>query len=277
MDTQKAIELLPWYLNGTLGAEERGEVEQHLASSAECRQALEETRATARIFNARVPGETLVDHAWGDETPDFAREILAEHLEHSPRDAELFELVMQSKGALEWSEQSEEKQSLTSVPMRPGNDNSAVQRWRITAIAASLLCLIALTGWLSSGNRGGEVQARAGALTVDLAQTSVYRGEETLPRVTVGTVEVFLSFPLPRTEDGTPAYATDRAKRVRIVDANGAVVYQVEGPVPSHSFYNVTLPANAELEPGIHRVQFFEAGSTAAEPLASYPFRVVAP
>ncbi len=276
MDIQKAIELLPWYLNGTLAREEHSEVERHLANSEECRQALVETRAAATVFNAHLPAKALVAHAFGTTPGDIDPATVDRHLEHSSQDAELFELVMQSKGALEWSQRSEEKGSWTPASATAANDNSAVQRWRAVALAASLVCMIALAGWLTSGNRGGvSQQARAGSVTVDLEPTSVYRGEEEVARVVVGRTDIFMSFPLPRNADG-PAYDPASAKLVKIVDAGGTVVYQVEGPAPSDSFYNVTLPVTAELEPGLHQVQLFEAGSSNTEPLAIYPFRVIA-
>ncbi len=292
MDTQKAIELLPWYLNGTLDSDEQSEVERHLASSEECRQALADTRAAAALFNAHVPTEALVAHAFGDKTEGINQETIEEHLKLSRQEAELHELVMQSRGALDWSQRSEQQRSEpglgdivtpVKVARNAANDNGAAQRWRAAAIAASLACVMALTGWLTrgapsgtrSGDLGGDLQARAGSQVIDLHSASVYRGEETeVPSVVVGETEVLMSFDLPRNADGTPAYAPHGAKRVKIVDAAGTVVYEIGGRAPSDSFYNVTLPANAHLD-GLYQVQLFEADASNAEPLAVYPFRAL--
>ncbi len=44
----KVLELLPWFVNGTLSADETGRVETHLEGCAECREALSFERQLAR-------------------------------------------------------------------------------------------------------------------------------------------------------------------------------------------------------------------------------------
>ena len=45
----KVLELLPWFVNGTLSADETGRVETHLAGCAECR---EDTRHSSGNWRA---------------------------------------------------------------------------------------------------------------------------------------------------------------------------------------------------------------------------------
>ncbi len=54
-------QLLPWYVTGTLGAEETALVEKHLGECAECREDLEMETMLARQIKA-LPGDT--DQGW---------------------------------------------------------------------------------------------------------------------------------------------------------------------------------------------------------------------
>lgn len=46
-------QLLPWYGTGRVSAEERGRIEEHLASCAECREVLEQVREHASVLSRR--------------------------------------------------------------------------------------------------------------------------------------------------------------------------------------------------------------------------------
>lgn len=58
---ERAQQLLPWYVNGTLEPDERAFVESHLAACAECSADLAEEQALARGI-AELPID--VEHAW---------------------------------------------------------------------------------------------------------------------------------------------------------------------------------------------------------------------
>ena len=76
MNCEKATELLPWYLNGTLDESERREVRGHLAGCEGCRQALEDTRLAWTIYDQHIPSEALVALAWGESPEGYDSEVL---------------------------------------------------------------------------------------------------------------------------------------------------------------------------------------------------------
>jgi hypothetical protein len=58
-------ELLPWWLNGSLEAADRREVEDHLAACAGCRAELEGTRAAWAIFATHLPAADVAAYGLG--------------------------------------------------------------------------------------------------------------------------------------------------------------------------------------------------------------------
>src|SRR4051812_22598037 len=77
MTCDQAIELLPWYLNGTLESGELAEVRQHLETCERCRAALAETGQAWSVFTQHVPAQDLVALAWGEDPSLAAEEHLA--------------------------------------------------------------------------------------------------------------------------------------------------------------------------------------------------------
>lgn len=84
MNCETAIELLPWYLNGTLDESERREVREHLAGCEACRQALEDTRLAWTIHDQHIPSEALVALAWGESPEGYDPDLLERHLRSCP-------------------------------------------------------------------------------------------------------------------------------------------------------------------------------------------------
>jgi predicted anti-sigma-YlaC factor YlaD len=62
--------LLPWYLNGTLSAEDRQRVEEHLPSCEECRALLDTARELQGLGGDDVLG--FLDHPEAQHLDDFA-------------------------------------------------------------------------------------------------------------------------------------------------------------------------------------------------------------
>lgn len=96
MDTERAKEILPWLLNGSLEEPERGELLAALRGDPELRRELAETRAAGEIFAQHVSAEDLVAHAFGAPT-GLAGERIEAHLALCERCADELALVRESR------------------------------------------------------------------------------------------------------------------------------------------------------------------------------------
>jgi anti-sigma factor RsiW len=172
MDCDRVEELLPWLLNGTLENGERRQVLEHLRDCARCRQALADSRTAWETLAWHPPAAALVAHAAGTGSPGGEAEALAveEHLAECPSCAAEMELVRTSRLLVE--DEGEHIAILTPPGPRPrarsgstppapsgllpavsprrGTPAQAGRGWRQAALAASLVGLVALTGWFDS-------------------------------------------------------------------------------------------------------------------------------
>ena len=165
----RAVELLPFYWNGSLEPAEREEVDAHLADCATCRTALAEIRDAARIFAAHLPTEVVLDLAWDLVPAGEERDLYERHLaECSPCTAEL-EMARASR-ALEGADgialfrapvNVRSAAAPTAVAPRP-------RAWRAAALAAGLGGLIAATGWMSTARENDR-------LLTQMAETAIQR------------------------------------------------------------------------------------------------------
>ena len=139
-----AIEMLPWLLNGTLEEGERREVRRHLETCERCREALAGTREAWTIFGQHLPSETLVALAYG-EVPEGIDPALAErHLASCPECSAELELARTSR-------RLEEDDKIALFPGRlVRKDRGESRSWRAAAVAASLVGVIAASGWIHS-------------------------------------------------------------------------------------------------------------------------------
>lgn len=126
-------ELLPWWLNGTLDAEESAEVEDSLRNCAECRRALRETEAVFEAVESqqRPSSESLTAFAWGETA---SREV-ADHLETSPIDREAVSLARASRALMDPLSVE------ASMPQPPFTQRAA--GWLSAAAAVVLLAIAA--------------------------------------------------------------------------------------------------------------------------------------
>lgn len=81
---RQVAEILPWFLNGTLSAEESKQVADELASCEDCRARLAELKEVAGLMTAHLPTMTLAEYALGLPTDIPTSEIEA-HLEICPQ------------------------------------------------------------------------------------------------------------------------------------------------------------------------------------------------
>lgn len=93
MDLQSMRGLLPFYVNGTLGPEERALVDQALATSGELKQELYFWQQAARHLHAErghLTAQQIVAQAHGT-TPEGERAALEGHLAHCPECSHLLQ------------------------------------------------------------------------------------------------------------------------------------------------------------------------------------------
>src|SRR5262245_2086342 len=157
MTCEQANQLLPWLLNGTLEDEEARRVREHLAGCAACRAALADTRFAWRLFDEHVPTAALVAYAFDDLPAGMAPALVERHVADCPRCAAELEMVRASRLLGEHEE-------VALFPARPAGAPAAapgrVHAWRSGALAAGLVGVLALAGWLNSSERVRSLEAQ---------------------------------------------------------------------------------------------------------------------
>jgi len=153
MTCDQAIELLPWYLNGTLEPGELAEVRRHLTTCESCRAALAETVQAGTVFAQHIPAPDMVALAWGERPSGIDPAAADEHLTSCAECAAELELVRMSR-------RLEEEGNVAVFPAaRPQTARSqavpsqAYRGWRAAAIAASLVGLVAAGGWFQTARQ----------------------------------------------------------------------------------------------------------------------------
>lgn len=153
MNCQQSIELLPWYLNGTLDESERREVREHLAGCEGCRQALEDTRLAGTVYGQHIPSEALVALAWGESPEGYDPDVLERHLRSCPECAAELELARTSRRL--------EEDDGIALFARPAPRVSAARApWRAAALAAGLAGMVAASGWIWTAGQARDLETR---------------------------------------------------------------------------------------------------------------------
>jgi len=161
MDTERATELLPWLLNGTLEGPERDEVLNALRTSEELRAELAETHQAGEVFGQHVPAADLVAHAFGEPT-GLDRGRIEAHLALCASCAEELAMARESHALAEAPESGGAATTAPAAPaagerrsgrllafLRPSaSAGGGVAGWQAAALAASVAAAVALGGWI---------------------------------------------------------------------------------------------------------------------------------
>lgn len=163
MDTERARELLPWLLNGSLEEPERGELLTALRTDEQLRRELAETRLAGEVFGQHVAAADLVAHAFG-EPAGLGRERIEAHVALCERCAEELAMARESRelagepetgaAAPDAAPPREERRRRRLLPfLRPAPalaGGGVATWWQPAALAASVAALVAVGGWIWS-------------------------------------------------------------------------------------------------------------------------------
>jgi len=147
VDCQQAIELLPWYLNGSLDAAEKADLERHLEGCEACRAELREVEAARLLFGAHPPVRALLAYA---ETTAASRDLIEAHLAGCEACAEELAMLLESRAEMD-------REAAPARAARPDSRGRVVPLrrpraprpiWRTAAVAAVLVGLIGVAGGL---------------------------------------------------------------------------------------------------------------------------------
>lgn len=136
------IQLLPWYVNGSLEVEERRRAAEHLHRCDQCTRELEETRAAIALFTQHLPIDVLLDLAAGQSPAGFSEGVAQLHLDTCSRCTEELELAQSSHEEMTAIEEPAADVVQPSLPLR-----RAAPVWPMLTMAASLIAAIGLGGW----------------------------------------------------------------------------------------------------------------------------------
>lgn len=173
MDHTAVIERLPWLVNGTLDIDEEQRVREHLEACESCRTELQATREGFDVFDAHLPTEVLLSHAWGEDT-GWPRETVERHLASCPRCAEELEMVEEGRERLNAPSPFDPPRDLPFPPPRALTGNT----WRYAALAATVLLVLGLGGWWNTWHSGREEVARLAQERDDLRSQLEQLAEE---------------------------------------------------------------------------------------------------
>ena len=162
MTCEEANGLLPWLLNGTLEAAEERQVREHLATCASCRAALAETRFAWRLFDEHVTTADLVAYAFDDRPPGADPALIERHVAECPRCAAELEMVRASR-LLGEHEEVALLPRRTAAPTETVEAPGRFRAWRSGALAAGLVGVLALAGWLNSSQRVRTLESQLAA------------------------------------------------------------------------------------------------------------------
>ncbi|HEX2644542.1 MAG TPA: zf-HC2 domain-containing protein [Thermoanaerobaculia bacterium] len=262
MNCEQAIELLPWLLNGTLQESERQAVREHLAGCDRCREALAETRFAWSVYDQHLPSEALVALAYGDRLPDGLDPALAErHLATCPQCAAELELVRTSRhleederiAPMPFQRKDRAAGASTTVPAAAPLVRTSVRAWRSSALAASLVGVVALSGWIHNGQRVHSLEERLAQVSTGTEATVEPSSPQPAPPIA--------SAPVPSAPSGGAALGETerlRAAEAQLQEAQAKLqeqsrqIAEIEKQVQSRPTSKAGLEANfqsVEIEP----------------------------
>jgi anti-sigma factor RsiW len=293
MNCDQAIEILPWFLNDTLEAGERQEVQRHLETCSRCQEALAETQGAWRIFGQHLPTETLVALAYGETPADLDPALVERHLASCPQCAAELEMVNTSRRL----EEDGKIAVFPGKPRRQPRETENYRGWRATALAASLAGLVAVSGWVHSARqaerfeaglasqaqgRGGQTEIASAGTHPQAAAFLSVSPDEAVERGKAGQVaDLPAGAPESVLALGSPRPSAFHDYDVEIRDAGTAggsgsgssPLFTVHGVQRNQDgYYTLSVPRGS-LKPGAYTIRVFGVEGSRREALETYSVR----
>lgn len=167
-------ESLPFFLNGSLTASERQLVSSHLHDCASCRADLREAAWVWAATDTHPEKQLLVDYAEGRSLRDMPRSVFEEHLAACSTCRLAVEAAQAWAGGLpEVRAEDAQPKTIEAAPRRGGTTG-----WRVLALAAGILGVLALATIWSTVERSGRGGVTAASVQiVELFPQAGVRGE----------------------------------------------------------------------------------------------------
>ena len=148
--------LLPWLLNGTLDADERRQVRQHLAECGHCQREFDETALAFAVHGQHVSAEWLADYAFDRRANGVDIGLLEDHLAACEECSEQVALARESR---RWAETQDARPDAASSPVAEKNFWQSLRLWQAGALAACLIGAISIAGWFLTWRQSQNEQA----------------------------------------------------------------------------------------------------------------------
>ncbi len=159
MDCERVNELLPWFLNGSLGANERHAVSEHLAKCNKCRKELQQAAFAGAVHQQHIPEQMLVDYAYDQLSEPSDVELVDQHLAICNECSEQLALVNESR------QLSDADENVVSFHEEaPLHKSRTLRVWQYAAIAAGIVGIIALGALWRSSRQVGNMNEQQLAL-----------------------------------------------------------------------------------------------------------------
>jgi len=303
-DSHRVAKLIPWYVNGSLSAEERREVDEHLAGCDECRASVDEARELVDL--GRLDDDALLDHVQAQHLERFAgdpeslepalSEWIGRHVESCEacrcaldtlrrldlRDELLREPTTDTGRVIAFEDRRRER--------KPAAASASSGFWELlgrTVLhpAAAAVYLIALVlsvpiyRALAPQPQTDLSPAQRWGGAVDLPVLSdVMRGETGAVEVVVAAgqpvVPLALEFDVPPELTGSMPIGFEITENGTVVWSHEMTAERVSRNLSDSGLVVLLIPASA-LKPGTHRTIVKPADAIEARPLLETPFEIV--
>ncbi len=159
MDCERVNEILPWFLNGSLGASERHAVTEHLAKCNNCRKELQQAAFAGAVHQQHVSEQMLVDYAYDQLSNPSDVELVDQHLAFCNECSEQLALVNESRQLKDADENV-----VSFHQQAPLQETRKLHVWQYAAIAAGIVGIIALGALWRSSRQVGNLNEQQVAL-----------------------------------------------------------------------------------------------------------------